>query len=93
MTNKKRGRPLAPIAGANDAAIYTAAAMRRRRLKLGMTQAALASAAAIAGEKIRNIERGQSSLVDEDLYAIAEALGCQPAALLVRVGRPPGKPG
>lgn len=78
---------------------YIAANVRRHRIKLEMTQKALAQASNITVRHLTGIELANTSVSLAALVAIAEALGTTPRALLlpakmpeVKRGRPRTKP-
>lgn len=56
--------------------------VRRRRLAAGLSQEELAERAGLHRTYVSSIERGQRNVAVENIYAIAEALGCTPGDLL-----------
>ena len=58
------------------------AAIRRRRAKIGMTQAALADMAGLSRTSVTNIERGGQALLVHQLLELARALRVNPTSLL-----------
>jgi DNA-binding XRE family transcriptional regulator len=58
------------------------AAVRRRRLALGMTQAKVAEAAGIATSTMSELESGTRNVSPVALAGLAEALNCAPADLM-----------
>jgi transcriptional regulator with XRE-family HTH domain len=56
--------------------------VRRRRKKLGKTQAELAPKLGLSRASVANIETGRQSLLVHQLYALAEALELSPQDLL-----------
>ncbi|MDG9928040.1 MULTISPECIES: helix-turn-helix transcriptional regulator [unclassified Pseudomonas] len=63
-------------------AIALGKSIRAQRKAKGIPQDALALACKIDRSYMGRIERGEVNLTVEKLYAIAEALQCEPAALL-----------
>ena len=61
--------------------------IKNRRLKLGITQQALAKASGISREHLAVIEAGKSIPKVSTLLAIAEALRCRPGYFFVTNGR------
>jgi transcriptional regulator with XRE-family HTH domain len=73
-----------------------AANTRARRIKLGMTQAALSEAAGLQPRHLQNLEYGRVNISIATLVRLAEALRVSPGHLLRRArlpkarrGRPP----
>lgn len=58
------------------------AAIRRRRLRRGLTQAQLAQRVSLSRTSITNIEAGRQKLLVHTLLTIAEVLGLAPSELL-----------
>lgn len=59
------------------------AAVRARRMTLGLSQEALADAAEIDRSHMGKIERGERNVTFLNILRIAKAIGCKPSALLV----------
>lgn len=57
-------------------------ALRRIRLKVGMTMTELAARTAMDLSKISRIENGHLRLKVDDVLILAKALGCEPVDLL-----------
>lgn len=57
-------------------------AVRKRRDRIGMTQATLAELTGLSRTSVTNIERGGQALLVHQLLELARALGVSPASLL-----------
>ena len=62
-------------------------AIRRRRDKIGMTQATLAELTGLSRTSVTNIERGGQALLVHQLLELAKALGVSPTSLLASESR------
>lgn len=62
------------------------AAVRARRMALGLSQEALADAAEIDRSHMGKIERGERNVTFLNILRIAKAIGCQPSSLLIDAG-------
>lgn len=78
---------------------YIGANVRTRRVKLGLSQAALAEAIELDLRFLQRVERGQTNLSVAVLVMLGAALRCPPEALFrvavlepARPGRPPSRP-
>lgn len=74
---------------------FLAANVRRRRVRLGLTQEALAEAAGIDSRFVRRVEAARVHMVLDTLFRLAEALAVRPGTLLrpaARISRRPGRP-
>ena len=56
--------------------------LRQRRTAAGLTQESLAAKAGVSRASVVNIERGRQGVSLSTLYQLADALDCQPSALL-----------
>ena len=56
--------------------------VRRLRRSIGLSQEELAARAGLHRTYISSIERGQRNVSVENIFALAQALGCKPQALL-----------
>jgi len=56
--------------------------VRERRLAAGLSQEELASRAGLHRTYISSLERGERNVAVENIFALAGALGCQPADLV-----------
>ncbi|WP_438022007.1 helix-turn-helix domain-containing protein [Sorangium sp. So ce233] len=78
---------------------YIGANVHRHRVRLGLTQDALAEAAEISTGFLQRVERGKTNVGVVVLVRLADALGVEPGVLLRRAtmpevtrGRPPRSP-
>lgn len=62
------------------------AAVRARRVKLALSQEALADAAEIDRSHMGKIERGERNVTFLNILRIANAIGCMPSDLLIDAG-------
>jgi transcriptional regulator with XRE-family HTH domain len=62
--------------------------IRARRVQLGMSQEGLAHEAGLDRSYVGRIERGQHNLTFVSLVRLARAMGCDVAALTVRLPPP-----
>ncbi|QHW26624.1 helix-turn-helix transcriptional regulator [Rhizobium leguminosarum bv. viciae 248] len=60
--------------------------IKERRKKLNLSQERLAELAGLSTAMISNMETGRHGFSDKTLAAIAEALKCRPADLLIPMG-------
>jgi DNA-binding XRE family transcriptional regulator len=72
---------------------HLGANVRRRRIRLDLTQERLAEAAGVEARYLQDVERGRVNLSMDVLVALAEALGVDPRALLKPSTLPPPRPG
>lgn len=56
--------------------------LRRIRMEVGISQEELASRAGLHRTYVSSVERGHRNISVENIFALARALGCQPASLL-----------
>lgn len=62
-------------------------AVRKRRDKIGMTQATLAELSGLSRTSVTNIERGGQALLVHQLLELAKALGVSPTSLFAGESR------
>jgi len=62
------------------------AAVRARRLALGLSQEALADSAGVDRSHMGKIERGERNVTFLNILRIAKAIGCMPSNLLIDAG-------
>jgi transcriptional regulator with XRE-family HTH domain len=72
---------------------YIGANVRRRRLRLALTQEGLAEAAGVDPRYLQEVERGRANLSISVLVALAAALGVDERFLLRRAVLPPARSG
>lgn len=60
--------------------------IRQRRLKLGLSQEALADASGVDRSHMGKIERGERNVTFLNLLRIANALGAKPSTILADAG-------
>jgi len=62
------------------------AAVRARRLALGLSQEALADSSGVDRSHMGKIERGERNVTFLNILRIAKAIGCMPSDLLIDAG-------
>lgn len=62
------------------------AAVRARRLALGLSQEALADSAGVDRSHMGKIERGERNVTFLNILRIAKAIKCMPSDLLIEAG-------
>lgn len=67
--------------------------VHRLRVRLGLSQEALAEAAQISTGFLQRLERGRTNVGIVVLVRLADALGVEPGALLRHAALPPATPG
>jgi ribosome-binding protein aMBF1 (putative translation factor) len=72
---------------------YIGANVRRRRLRVGLTQEALAEAADLDVRFLQRVERGETNIGVAAVVALADALGVAPGLLFRKAELPAAKPG
>jgi transcriptional regulator with XRE-family HTH domain len=75
------------------ALISIGANVRRRRIRLDLTQERLAEAASVEARYLQDVERGRVNLSIDVLVALAQALDVDPRALLKPATLPSTRPG
>lgn len=76
-----------PMAEEIGLAVPTSVKARRKKLK--WTQEKLAAEAGLSTTAVHNLEAGKNGFTDKTLAALAAALGCRPADLLLPVEQTP----
>lgn len=71
-----------------DVALAVPTSVKDRRKKLKWTQEKLAAEAGISTTAVHNLEAGKNGFTDKTLAALANALSCRPADLLLPVDSP-----
>lgn len=73
-----------PIKRDGRGAPYDRKVLRRKRMEAGLSQAGLAELAKVSTSQISALECGDSGASPVALAAIAVALGCKPADLMIK---------